>query len=137
MKTTKTTAIYAMLVGTLLGTTLVETSHADPLESQGFSTLDHGMRSDIGGHLMIESTGMRSDIGGHLMIESSGIRKRSAARRGMYRDRGKSSPKIAHGMRRDAVRYEIELAFERGDFGLAFELLDELDPRLGRPPVRR
>ncbi|MDE0865062.1 MAG: hypothetical protein OSA98_14810 [Rubripirellula sp.] len=52
----------------------------------------------------------------------------------------KSSPKIAHGMYRDVLRYEIELAFERLDFGLAFELafelLDELDPRLGRPPVR-
>jgi len=56
---------------------------------------------------------------------------------------GKSSPKIAHGMYSDVLRYETELAFERGDFGLAFELLDELDeldeldPRLGRPPVRR
>ena len=39
--------------------------------------------------------------------------------------------------RRDVLRHEIDLAFERGDFGLAFELLNELDPRLGRPPVRR
>ena len=121
MKTTKTIAVYGVLVGALLGTTLVETSQADPLDKMD-PRIVHGMWSDIGGHLMIESTG---------------IRKGSATRRGMYRDRGKSSPKIAHGMRRDVLRYEIDLAFERGDFGLAFELLNELDPRLGRPPVRR
>ena len=71
---------YRMLRAVLLGTTLVETAQADPLDQ--------------------------------------------------------SSPKIPHGMYSDVLRYETELAFERGDFGLAFELLDELDPRLGRPPVR-
>ena len=46
------------------------------------------------------STGIKTDIGGHLLIESSGIKTifvdswpPSAA----YSDRGKSSPKIAHG----------------------------------------
>ena len=30
-------------------------------------------------------------------------------------------------MQRDVLRYEIELAFERADFGLVFQLIDELD----------
>ena len=32
-----------------------------------------GIKTDVGGHLMIEATGIKTDIGGHLMIESSGI----------------------------------------------------------------
>ena len=64
---------------------------------------------------------------------------------GMYRDRGKSSPKIAHGMYRDRgksspkiaertlqshrnlILDEIEMALELGEFGLATELLYEID----------
>ena len=36
-------------------------------------------------------------------------------------------------MQRDVLRYEIELAFERADFGLVFQLIDELDRRERQP----
>jgi len=135
MKTTKSIAAYAMLLGTLLATDLVQTAHADEcVEVQNIVC------------------GMRSDIGGHLMIESSGIRKNPTPTRGVYRDRGKSSPKIAHGMYRDrgksspkiaeralqSHRYlildEIDMALELGEFEMADELLYELNTleRVGR-----
>ena len=95
----------------------------------------HGIRTDIGGHLQVQSSGMyrdrgksspkiahgiRTDIGGHLQVQSTG----------MYRDRGKSSPKIAHGMHRverNELRDEIEMAIETGRLNLADELLYKLD----------
>jgi len=51
--------------------------------------------------LMISIPAAHADVAGHLLIESSGIRKGSTTTRGVYRDRGKSSPKIAEGMRTD------------------------------------
>ena len=39
--------------------------------------------------------GMQFDVAGHLIIEATGIHNRATPTRGMYRDRGKSSPKIA------------------------------------------
>ena len=70
MKTTKSIAAYAMLLGTLLATNLVQTAHADPcVEVQN----------------------------------------------------------VVCGMRKNVLRHEIELAFERGDFRLAFHLIDLLE----------
>ena len=111
MKTTKSIAAYAMILGTLLATNLVQTAHAGGIRK---SSTKIAHRTQF-------------DVAGHLLVESSGMRKGSATRRGMYCDRGKSSPKIAHGMRKNVLRHEIELAFQRGDFGLAFELIHELD----------
>ena len=58
----------------------------------------HGMYRDRGKSSPKIAEGMWTDIGGHLLVESSGIRKGSTPTRGVYRDRGKSSPKIAHSM---------------------------------------
>ena len=75
------------------------------------------MRSDVAGHLMVEASGMRSDVGGHLMVEATGMRS----------DIGGHLMVEASGMRKNVLRHEIELAFQRGDFGLAFHLIDLLD----------
>jgi len=129
MKTTKSIAAYAMLLGTLLATNLVQTAHADPLDKSS-PKIAHRMRfHDTGFNSVGFDTGrMRKNVvrtrnAGPIGITISNIEEDA----GMYRDRGKSSPKIAHGMRKNVLRHEIELAFQRGDFGLAFELIHELD----------
>jgi hypothetical protein len=130
-----TTVLTALMVS-------IPPAHADPLDKsspkiahgmyrdRGKSSpkIAEGMRSDVAGHLMVESSGIRkspaptrgvyrdrgksspkiaerrrSDVLGHLMIEATGIRKSPTPTRGVYRDRGKSSPKIAEGMRSDVL----------------------------------
>ena len=81
-----------------------------------------------------------------------GIRKNTRSDFARHRHGGKQSPKIAGGMvdilenviagrTRSDDRFElvdaILMALEFGEIEVATELLDELDPRLGRPPVRR
>ena len=127
MKTTKSIAAYAMILGTLLATNLVQTAHAGGIRKSS-TKIAHRTQFDVLGHLLIEASGMRNDVvrtrnAGPVGISISNIEEDA----GMYRDRGKSSPKIAHGMRKNVLRHEIELAFQRGDFGLAFELINELD----------
>ena len=86
--------------------------------------------------------GMWSDVEDHLIVESSGIHKGPTTTRGVYRDRGKSSPKIAEGMAdimeenlagrtRSDERFELAeailMALEIGEVEVANELLDELN----------
>ena len=87
----------------------------------------HGMYRDRGKSSPKIAHGIRTDINGHLMVQSTG----------MYRDRGKSSPKIAEGMHRverNELRDEIDFAIETGRLKLADELLYKLDhlKRAGR-----
>ena len=80
----------------------------------------HGMYRDRGKSSPKIAHGIRTDINGHLMVQSTG----------MYRDRGKSSPKIAEGMHRverNELRDEIDFAIETGRLKLADELLYKLD----------
>jgi len=75
MKITKTLTLSCLAVATLFGSSLVETSMADPLDKSS-PKIAHGMYRDRG-------------------------KSSPKIAHGMYRDRGKSSPKIAHGMYRD------------------------------------
>ena len=75
MKITRTLTLSCLAVATLFGTSLVETSMADPLDKSS-PKIAHGMYRDRG-------------------------KSSPKIAHGMYRDRGKSSPKIAHGMYRD------------------------------------
>ena len=84
----------------------------------------HGIRTDVNGHLLVQSTGMYRDRG----------KSSPKIAEGMYRDRGKSSPKIAeemHQVERNELRDEIDFAIETGRLKLADELLYKLD-RLNR-----
>ena len=71
MKITKTLTLSCLAVATLFGTSLVETSMADPLDKSS-PKIAHGMYRDRG-------------------------KSSPKIAHGMYRDRGKSSPKIAEG----------------------------------------
>jgi len=95
----------------------------------------HGMYRDRGKSSPKIAEGIRTDINGHLLVQSSGMyrdRGKSSPKiaEGMYRDRGKSSPKIAEGMHRverNELRDEIDFAIETGRLKLADELLYKLD----------
>ncbi len=71
MKITRTLTLSCLAVATLFGTSLVETSMADPLDKSS-PKIAHGMYRDRG-------------------------KSSPKIAHGMYRDRGKSSPKIAEG----------------------------------------
>ena len=71
MKITRTLTLSRLAVATLFGTSLVETSMADPLDKSS-PKIAHGMYRDRG-------------------------KSSPKIAHGMYRDRGKSSPKIAEG----------------------------------------
>ena len=115
MKTTKSIAAYAMLLGTLLATNLVETAHAGAGRTGGKSSpkIAHGMRKNV----------VRTRNAGPIGVTISNIETDA----GMRSDVGDCLDAGASDMRRAVLRYEIELAFERGDFGLAFKLLDDID----------
>ena len=96
MKTTKSIAAYAMLLGTLLATDLVQTAHADPcVEVQ-----------NIVCRPIVKSS---SRIANRISNDCVEVQN------------------VVCGMRKNVLRHEIELAFQRGDFGLAFHLIDLLD----------
>ena len=61
MKMTQTIAVYGVLVGALLGTTLVETSQADPLDKSS-PKIAHGMYRDRGKSSPKIAHGMRRDV---------------------------------------------------------------------------
>jgi hypothetical protein len=95
MKITRTLTLSCLAVATLFGTSLVETSMADPLDKSS-PKIAHGMYRDRGKSSPKIAHGMYRDRG-----ESSpkiGMPPEPEIAHGMYRDRGKSSPKIAHGM---------------------------------------
>ena len=56
---------------------LTSALHADKKPKRNVSVADTppstGIKTDVGGHLMIEGSGIKTDIGGHLMIENTGI----------------------------------------------------------------
>jgi hypothetical protein len=84
MKITRTLTLSCLAVATLFGTSLVETSMADPLDKSS-PKIAHGMYRDRG-------------------------KSSPKIAHGMYRDRGKSSPKIAHGMYRDRGKSSPKIA---------------------------
>ena len=150
MKITRTLTLSCLAVAIVFGTSLVETTMADPLDksspkiahgmyrARGKSSpkIAHGMYRDRGKSSPKIAERMRNDVNGHLMVQNTG----------MYRDRGKSSPKIAHGIRtimeeniagrtnRDNLKEAVFMALELGDLELADELLYELNTleRVGR-----
>ena len=79
MKITKTLTLSCLAVATLFGSSLVETSMADPLDKSS-PKIAHGMYRDRG-----------------KSSPKIGIPPEPEIAHGMYRDRGKSSPKIAEG----------------------------------------
>ena len=129
MKTTKSIAAYAMLLGTLLATNLVQMAHAGGIRKSS-TKIAHRTQFDVLGHLLIEATGMRNDVvrtrnAGPVGISISNIEEDA----GMYRDRGKSSPKIAHRTRRAPVTINVvdmvDVYFDLLDVG-EYELADEV-----------
>ena len=112
---TKATVLASLTLGLFLLAGLPTTAQADPLDKKS-PKIAHRVRTDVAGHLLIEASGM-------------------------YRDRGKSSPKIAEGAvtilenviagrMRNAARLDLEdaifLALEMGEFEIADALLKDL-----------
>ena len=84
---TKATVLASLTLGLFLLAGLPTTAQADPLDKKS-PKIAHRVRTDVAGHLLIEASGMYRDRG----------KSSPKIAHGMYRDRGKSSPKIAHGM---------------------------------------
>jgi len=141
----KATILASLTLGLFLLASLPTTAQADPLDKSS-PKIAHRMRTDIGGHLIIEASGMYRDRGksspkiAHGMYRDRGKSSPKIAH-GMYRDRGKSSPKIAEGAvtilenviagrMRNAARLDLEdaifLALEMGEFEIADVLLEDL-----------
>jgi hypothetical protein len=99
MKITRTLTLSCLAVTTLFGTSLVETSMADPLDKSS-PKIAHGMYRDRGKSSPKIAHGMYRDRG----------KSSPKIAHGMYRDRGKSSPKIAHGMYRDRGKSSPKIA---------------------------
>jgi hypothetical protein len=99
MKITRTLTLSCLAVATLFGTSLVETSMADPLDKSS-PKIAHGMYRDRGKSSPKIAHGMYRDRG----------KSSPKIAHGMYRDRGKSSPKIAHGMYRDRGKSSPKIA---------------------------
>ena len=103
MKISTTLKLSCLSVAMLFGTSLVETTMADPLDKSS-PKIAHGMYRDRG-------------------------KSSPKIAHGMYRDRGKSSPKIAHRTRRAPVIINVvdmvDVYFDLLDIG-EYELADEV-----------
>ncbi|MDE0736642.1 MAG: hypothetical protein OSB47_12510 [Pirellulaceae bacterium] len=107
--------IKAFLLGSVVITMTAMSAQADPLDKSS-PKIAHGRYK----YLSQLSSGMYRDRG----------KSSPKIAHGMYRDRGKSSPKIAHGMHRverNELQHEIEMAIETGRLNLADDLLYKLD----------
>jgi hypothetical protein len=125
MKTTRTLTLSCLAVATLFGTSLVETSMADPLDKSS-PKIAHGMYRDRGKSSPKIAHGMYRDRG--KSSPKIGMPPEPEIAHGMYRDRGKSSPKIAHGMYRDRGKSSPKIVHgmyrDRG----------KSSPKIGIPP---
>ena len=118
MKITRTLTLSCLAVAILFGTSLVETTMADPLDKSS-PKIAHGMYRDRGKSSPKIAHGMYRDRG----------KSSPKIAHGMYRDRGKSSPKIAHRTRRAPVTINVvdmvNVYFDLLDVG-EYELADEV-----------
>ncbi len=107
--------IKAFLLGSVIITMTAVSAQADPLDKSS-PKIAHGRYK----YLSQLTSGMYRDRG----------KSSPKIAHGMYRDRGKSSPKIAHGMNRvdrNELRDELDFAIETGQLKLANELSYELN----------
>jgi len=118
MKITRTLTLSCLAVAIVFGTSLVETTMADPLDKSS-PKIAHGMYRDRGKSSPKIAHGMYRDRG----------KSSPKIAHGMYRDRGKSSPKIAHRTRRAPVTINVvdmvDVYFDLLDVG-EYELADEV-----------
>ena len=118
MKISTTLKLSCLSVAMLFGTSLVETTMADPLDKSS-PKIAHGMYRDRGKSSPKIAHGMYRDRG----------KSSPKIAHGMYRDRGKSSPKIAHRTRRAPVIINVvdmvDVYFDLLDVG-EYELADEV-----------
>ena len=120
---TKATVLASLTLGLFLLAGLPPTAQADPLDKKS-PKIAHRVRTDVAGHLLVESSGMYRDRG----------KSSPKIAHGMYRALDKSSPKIAHGMDKGLsdgiyiLNFEaaIFLALEMGEFEIADALLEDL-----------
>jgi hypothetical protein len=107
MKITRTLTLSCLAVATLFGTSLVETSMADPLDKSS-PKIAHGMYLDIDKSSPKIGMPPEPEIahGMYLDIDKSSPK----IAHGMYLDIDKSSPKIAHGMYLDIDKSSPKIA---------------------------